>query len=328
MNKLLSIALILYSNILLGQTAFWGGAGSGFMSLNFNGADTCKHVFGGGVASGMISDSYMSTYNCDLYFGDSLSGYNKNIVLSTQNCIFYKGIDGSGYSNIYYDNPATCPSFFASSNGYSGANARSYSEDDGGCYIAVLPIEASPLFAKIIDRKGYLYWYTYLEENNSGFEVQKSFNGIDWDVVGFVDGMGEYVGQLKYEFWDMELRYQNQYYRFVQKDYDGAMTISNIVNLHPSMTSPNINHIVIYPNPVQQGRNISIRSWISYDLNVKISLFNMLGQFVYERTILFNASNELVEIPTTRLPVGNYLLTINDKTGNLLFQQKLIVTPY
>jgi hypothetical protein len=181
MKWLICNSLLLCGNILLAQVPFQGGIASGAMSLTLAGVDTCVHFFGGDTGSGASTDLYTNPYACDAYLGDSLSGYNANNDLaSTQNCIFYRGLDGSGYSADYYNNPATCPSFFASASGNDGYHARSYTEDAGSCYIVTLPIEASPLFAKIEDNEGKLNWSTYAEENNQGFEIQKSFDGISY----------------------------------------------------------------------------------------------------------------------------------------------------
>ncbi|MCB9298124.1 MAG: hypothetical protein H6559_34125 [Lewinellaceae bacterium] len=44
-----------------------------------------------------------------------------------------------------------------------------------------------------------LHWETGAEENNAGFDVQRSRDGIDWETLGFVEGRG--TGAI-YEFRD------------------------------------------------------------------------------------------------------------------------------
>jgi hypothetical protein len=305
---------------------FGGGNGSGGNSFSLAGVDTCIHFFGGNTGSGANSEIYTNPYACDVYLGDSLSGYNGNDELSsTQNCIFYTGQDASGYSDGTYDNPNACPAFFASANGDDGYAARSYTEDAGVCYVVTLPIEASPLFASIENNAGKLKWSTYAEINNAGFEIQKSFNGIDWNAIGWVDGAGSYVGTLDYEFIDEQLQYQNQYYRFKQVDFDQSYTYSNVVNLHPSMTTQDPNHIAIYPNPVRSGAYLNIRSWISYELELNAQLYNTLGQLMLQKNIAFDDFNNLIELPMNGIPQGNYFLILSNKEGVILSKSKIVV---
>jgi len=325
MKWLIFSSLLLWGPISLAQTPFQGGLASGSISFTLAGVDTCIHFYGGDAGSGGSSDLYKNPYACDVYLGDSLSGYNNNDLASTQNCIFYRGLGSSGYSNGLYDNPKACPSYFASASGNDGYHARSYAEDVGSCYVVTLPIEASPLFAKIEDNQGKLTWSTYAEENNQGFEVQKSFDGISWTVIGWLDGVGNHIGILNYEFLDESLQYQNQYYRFKQIDFDESYTYSNIVNLHPSMTTSRPNHIAIYPNPVRSGNYLNIRSWISYELELKLQLYNTLGQLILEETASLDEFNSLFQLSMANIPQGNYFLLLSNETGEIISKQKVVV---
>lgn len=326
MKWLIYSSLLFWSNMLSAQAPFQGGIASGSTSLALAGVDTCIHFFGGGQGSSSDTAHYANPYACTTYRGDSLSGYtHNNDLTSTQNCIFYVGESGSGYSEDFYDNPTACPSYFASPSGNDGYHARSYTETSGSCYIVTLPIEASPLFAKIEDKQGLLSWSTYAEENNEGFEVQKSLDGVEWTVIGWLDGAGDYVGTLDYDFVDEQLQYQNQYYRFKQIDFDGSYTYSNVVNLHPSMTNRTPDFIAIYPNPVRSGNYLNIRSWVSRELEINIQLYNTLGQLVLTKQAALSELNSLIELPLGNIPQGNYFLVLIDKTGTILTQQKVVV---
>lgn len=319
--------VLLVCDSTVAQAPFEGGIGSGANSFSLAGVDTCIHFYGGNTGSGAISEIYNNPYACDVYLGDSLSGYNVNEdMTSTQNCIFYKGLSGSGYSDDFYDNPNTCPAYFASASGDDGYAARSYIEDAGVCYVVTLPIEASPLFANTEDGKGVLTWSTYAEIDNQGFEIQKSFDGINWTAVGWVDGAGDNIGTLDYEFIDEYLQHKNQYYRFKQIDFDDTYTYSNIVNLHPSMTNSTPNHIAIYPNPVRSTSYLNIRAWVSYELEFQVQLYNTLGQLLLQKEAIFDEFNNLIELPLQNIPSGNYFLLISDKKGAIISKQKIVVT--
>lgn len=327
MIYIIAIMILSCVNFTQAQSPFLGGVGSGAMSLALGGADTCIHFYGGQDGSGVSNAQYTNPYNCDMFLGDTMSAYSKNGLSTTQNCIFFKGNIASGYSEDFYDNPASCPAFYASASGNDGYATRSYSDEVGSCHVLSLPIEASPLFAKIEGQKGYLYWTTYTEYNNMGFEIQKSFDAIHWERIGWIDGAGDHQGDLSYEFWDDNLQYTNQYYRFIQVDYDNTQTISNTVNLHPSQTTQNLNHIAIYPNPVESGRFINIRTWIGYELEGEILLYNTLGQLIQQESFFFDEYNSLKELPIQNVVSGHYFLVLIDKGGNVITNQKLVILP-
>lgn len=327
MNYLKIALCLMVLSKLHGQTAYQGGVGSAFNSVLLLGADTCVHFYGGSTGSAQASTVYDNPFLCGMFSGDSTSGTASADYLSGQDCIFFKGSTGSSYQDAFYDNPAACPAFYASANGGSAYDARSYTEDEGICYFVALPIEASPLFAKIEQNDGVLYWTTYAELNNSGFEIQKSYDAIEWETIGWVNGAGDYQGALQYEYIDRNLSYQNQYYRTIQFDYDGTATISNVVNLHPSQSSPKQNHIAIYPNPLQSGNTLKVRSWLDYELKGSLSLYSTLGQLMHQQQFTFDNFSQLVELELSHLPSGHYFLIIQDVNGEPLNKQKIVIIP-
>ncbi len=284
-------------------------------------------AYQGGGGSAVVYNTFNSPFNCEMFRGDSTSGTITANYLSGQNCIFFKGSSGSAQAVDVFDNPAACPAFYASLNGASAYNARSYSEDFGACYFIILPIEASPLFAKIVDNEGWLYWSTYAELENAGFEIQKSVDAVHWESIGWINGAGNHQGTLSYEYLDKFLQNRPQYYRTIQFDFDGQATISNVVNLHPSQSNPKQNLLAIYPNPIQRGNQLKIRSWLADDLSGKIKLYTTMGQLILSQKFRFNAFDQLVELPINDLASGQYILVLEDNDGQALNQQKIVVLP-
>jgi hypothetical protein len=75
----------------------------------------------------------------------------------------------------------------------------------------------------------YLEWETASEVNNDYFEIYKSYNGIDWFCIGFMDGSGNSNVNVYYGFYDGSIIKENNYYKLKQVDFDGNSTESNIV---------------------------------------------------------------------------------------------------
>ncbi len=96
----------------------------------------------------------------------------------------------------------------------------------------VLPIE-------LLSFEGYhqsdvdlniLEWTTASENNNKEFEVQSSYDGQNWIVVGSIEGAGNSTTLLSYQFSHFSDS-KITYYRLKQVDYDGKWEFSNIISV-------------------------------------------------------------------------------------------------
>lgn len=299
---------------------FSGGNGSGYASSSLASTFGCIEFMGSG-GSGATSVEIKG--ECVMYWGDSHSGQGSALLPSPQNCLFFAGEEASGYAQTTRATGFVCPSFLASANGNDGYAARSYTEDHAGlCYVATFPIEASPLFGEIRDgRHGYLHWKTFSELNNKGFEVQKSYDGIEWSVLGWVPGAGNSTEVQYYDFWDLSLATGVQYYRFRQIDFDDTESYSNIVALSLEEDIAPQNILQVYPNPVISGQVLHLQAWISFDLSLDIQLHNALGQLLGRYQPNFTTGNSLFNIPTYDLPAGTYFLSIQttDHSAHWMF---------
>jgi hypothetical protein len=89
-----------------------------------------------------------------------------------------------------------------------------------------LPVE---LMYFDVSRKGNrvtLNWATAMELNFSHFEVQKSFNAEDWEVIDVIYGEGDGASIVTYSATDNIDRVT--YYRLKEVDYDGTYKYSSV----------------------------------------------------------------------------------------------------
>jgi len=152
-----------------------------------------------------------------------------------------------------------------------------------------------------------ILWATSSEVNNKGFEIQKSFNGKDWNSVQFVESKA-YLGnssiQLSYQYSDNNPAKGVNIYRLKQIDRDGMMQYSPM----KTVTFDGLTNIEIYPNPVNQ--NFVINGLEESD-NVKI--FDVMG------TLLIDCkkykSGELISMD--RFRSGVYNVVIERQSGEV-----------
>lgn len=128
---------------------------------------------------------------------------------------------------------------------YSGSSGSSFNYDCDGISFSSgaindgfqhfeanpLPVELTFFRAEIIENKSVLTWQTSSEENNSGFEVERSTDGENFETIGFVEGNGTTLEVQNYTYIDNNPTNGINYYRLRQVDFDGAFEYSDVVNV-------------------------------------------------------------------------------------------------
>lgn len=95
-----------------------------------------------------------------------------------------------------------------------------------------LPVELAKFWGEY-DDGNVLRWVTASEVNNDYFNVERSFDGVNWEIVGTVDGAGNSSEAIDYEYVDRNPNPQISYYRLVQVDYDRQYKYSDVVSIVP-----------------------------------------------------------------------------------------------
>jgi len=93
----------------------------------------------------------------------------------------------------------------------------------------LLPVELSSFEASNDNNERVqLTWTTASEDNNKGFDVQHSTDGITWTAIGFVNGNGTTDSESSYRFSHNDPSIGVNYYRLKQIDEDGTFEFSDI----------------------------------------------------------------------------------------------------
>lgn len=180
--------------------------------------------------------------------------------------------------------------------------------------IAPLPVELSSFTATKEANAIALNWTTLSEENNAGFEVERSTNGEDFEVIGHVEGAGNSIEKIDYNFMDENPANGINYYRLKQTDFDGAFEYSKIVSVEFESQV----QAIVFPNPMID--NLTIRADTQDKVNIRI--FNLFGQIVYQNT---QRIDNQMDIDLSMLPAGSYFLqVISDTTQDIIFNSNFV----
>lgn len=191
------------------------------------------------------------------------------------------------------------------------------------------PINATALPAALTAFRGEvagpkhirLDWDVAREENVSHYEVQRSLNGRDWNVLEEVTAAGNSEGELQYSFDDLRPEGLRQFYRLRMVDLDGAYEFSGIVITELSPSSERT--VNTFPNPATPASRLSIQLGGEWKPNAPInaSLYDLNGRLVKGFSPL-RPGTASVAIPGG-LKQGVYLLRVTQTDA--VFTHKIIM---
>ena len=161
--------------------------------------------------------------------------------------------------------------------------------------IGPLPIELYDFSAEVNNSSVIVNWTTATEINNDFFTIERSLDGRNWSVLGYVDGAGNSNSMLNYEFIDNMPVNGVSYYRLKQTDYDGKFEYFDPVALQfGSNSSKDIEILNIRSN--FDNLNITVNS---SGFEAVLDIVDLQGRVVYQNKV--NTSQQMQDI-AVRLP--------------------------
>jgi hypothetical protein len=94
-----------------------------------------------------------------------------------------------------------------------------------------LPIELLYFKGSKYNSENILHWSTASEDNNDYFTIEKTKDGMAWEIIDKEPGAGNSSNQLYYSSVDENVESIINYYRLKQTDYDGKFKYSDIISI-------------------------------------------------------------------------------------------------
>ncbi|MEP2948514.1 MAG: T9SS type A sorting domain-containing protein [Ekhidna sp.] len=168
---------------------------------------------------------------------------------------------------------------------------------------------ATTLPVSLIDFRGdYLEgelsfeWHTASETNNDFFILEQSYDGVLFNEVARIKGNGTTNEVTNYSFTSKRsTNVKGLFYRLSQTDFDGTHEKLKIIYVSFSTLDRGLS---IYPNPVHEGRKMTIEGL--YSDNSKWEIYSLTGEKVSEGS--FDSNNQM-DVPG--LVNGSYILSVN-----------------
>ncbi len=173
-----------------------------------------------------------------------------------------------------------------------------------------LPIELIIFEASHEEGYNQLYWSTASEINNDYFTIEHSIDGINFEDIAIISGVGN--SSTRNDYGCSHHNYKKgsiNYYRLKQTDFDG------VYKYHKTISVNNNNQIdfsvILYPNPTNDNFIVS-----SNDNKInRIRIVDIRGRVVYDE---FYYSGK---VDISNLPKGTYVVEIY---GNRIYRKSII----
>ncbi|MGV3602956.1 MAG: BspA family leucine-rich repeat surface protein [Dyadobacter fermentans] len=169
---------------------------------------------------------------------------------------------------------------------------------------APLPVRLISLTGMYHEKAVTLNWTTSEEENNAGFEIQKSADAVSFEKIGFVRGSSDTKTLSAYQFFDLR-PFSTTYYRLKQLDHDGTFAYSRIISVK-NKTAP----VKIYPNPARD-----VLFFEGERTPQKAIIVNLLGQKVWEEDDIATS------VDISSISDGFYIVKIGEQATPLVIRR-------
>lgn len=198
----------------------------------------------------------------------------------------------------------------ANGNPGSYVNTGSDNPSSTGLIDSSLPVTLISFTAAKEGKTAQLVWETTEETNSDRFEVEKSLNGKQWEMIGKVTSNGESAVLRKYAFTDGNPAHGNNLYRLRMVDKDETFAYSRIQTVKFEEMAADLS---VYPNPVTDQLFVRDFSQVT-----KVIIHDLNGRAVKQ----LGATTRTVNMQN--LAEGMYIVTISRSNG-LVSSQKIVV---
>lgn len=192
------------------------------------------------------------------------------------------------------------------------------SNSAGTC--SLLPVEMLYIAAFWDKANGIVQWATASEINNDGFYIERSTDGGNFEVIGFVDGQGNSNALNTYFFSDEDLAYRSGeifYYRLRQTDFNGSIEYSDIVSLRKEnmdgSNSDPLQILYVYPNPALPIDILHILLQTEEAGQIELDVTNEMGQLIMSKKQISIGGIVYIELDLQNQAPGTYSLQIRNQ---------------
>lgn len=174
------------------------------------------------------------------------------------------------------------------------------------CTPTPLPIELLYFNGEMVGEDNLLTWATVSEKNNDFFSLERSRNGVDFEVLAIVPGAGTSTSTLHYDKFDYDPYAGVTYYRLKQTDYDGQYMYSQTIALNRGLREAIVSEL--FPNPANNSVNFELNTPKSG--LVQVQLYDNAGRLISTSNFEAHVGSNNFQLDLSELARGVYSTVI------------------
>ena len=252
-----------------------------------------------GASSTFNSGAATTLYSNELIYGGAIGGTAGTINSGTT----FTSISSANSNQIEFKNSTAAGSVNAV---FASTTAGTYVADMATFITtgSVLPVTLTSFTAATVNNKTVkLDWVTSSERNSDYFDVQRSHDGKEWNVVQQLKGAGNAVLQKRYTAMDETPEAGVNYYRLNQVDFDGKNEYSVVRSV---ILESDEAEIYCYPNPVYDWIHINAPK----SDGLQVSILDGMGLNMESKVVEISKQGSTISLNVSPLPRGVYLIKI------------------
>ncbi len=170
-----------------------------------------------------------------------------------------------------------------------------------------LPIKLNYFNGECNDGEIKLTWLASEEENITGYNVEGSVDGKDFEEVGYLNSRGK---DYNYTYSTTNTAYK--YFRLAVQE-KGFESYSKLISINCLVKVQSIQDATVNPNPNNGLFTIDFVTEITGEIELKV--LNAQSKVVYTNNFEINTGNNSIVVELNNVPPGFYISTIRDQQG-------------
>ena len=162
-----------------------------------------------------------------------------------------------------------------------------------------------------------LKWVTETEKNNDFYSLERSWDGLHYEIINTQKGAGNSYFTLNYFYTDRSVAnsgMQKAYYRLKQTDFNGQYSYSKTIVIALNTASPIVN-FTCAPNPFYSAFEVKFNSAKAGNATLEVYASN--GKKMVTQPIeIYTNENKIIMQKASSFAAGIYFVKINFDTQN------------
>ena len=231
------------------------------------------------------------------------------------------------YTNLRWTAPASgtsVVSFYMT--GLAGDNDNSEAGDfvySNSIISLPLPVALGDITGKLYGNSAIIEWNTFSESGSAYFELERSVDGRNYEVIKMEQGAGASNTVKYYNYTDNNIPVNKQvlYYRLKMIEQNGKFEYSKVITLKPSVTTYIEN---VYPSLTTLNEMVRVKMISHTEQQAQIIVYSSLGQKMSEQVYKL-AKGENIILLNNFSQSGRGVYLVNIKAGGFTDTRKVIV---